>query len=198
VAEKRLCSDAPGFTLIELMIVLVIMGLVLAFAAPRIASNLLGLSLDTTAKKVAGALRYARSQALTTGRIYNAIFDCENGRMIIVEAWKPSAAEEYAAEIAAEAADDAQEQGTASEILNRQRQQPKTYELPEEIRFGAVTIGDAVCNDDNGKDICQMAFFPDGTSQGGEIILTDTKERIYSIDINLLTGIVSLEEQTEE
>jgi len=62
---KQPFAGPRGFTLIEIIIVLVIMGLMAAFAGPRIAKSLGGLSLRTTAKKVAGALRYAKSRSVT-------------------------------------------------------------------------------------------------------------------------------------
>lgn len=195
-AQEPVCGPR-GFTLVEIMIVLAVMSLILAFAAPRMAGNLLGLTLETTAKKIAGALRYARSQALNTGITHAAIFDTEQNRLIIAALIKPSAGGMPAAAVAAAAAvEEAVEPEPAEGRLPKQ--DIKTYPLPEEVRFETIAIGGELCKDSGGNDICQMVFFPDGTTQGGEIIIADTKQRTYSIDINFLTGIVSLEEQTQQ
>ncbi|MEI6126176.1 MAG: prepilin-type N-terminal cleavage/methylation domain-containing protein [Pseudomonadota bacterium] len=195
MAGKNTCSGSSGFTLIELMIVLIIMSIMLAFAAPRFAKDLLSLSLETTAKKVAGALRYARSQALSTGHIYNAIFDCENNRVILAESGTPSPADALRMANAAAALEKTEGGEGAGKVPVREI---KIYPLPEEINLSTITIADTVCNEDNGKAICQMAFYPDGTSQGGEIALTDAKDRAYGISVDFLTGVVLLEEQTEK
>lgn len=186
-----------GFSLVEIMIVLAVMSLILAFAAPRMAGNFLGLTLETTAKKIAGALRYARSQALNTGITHAAIFDCEQNHLIIAGLPSPAGGGMPGALAAAAAAGrelDVPE--TTGDSLPRPG--IKTYPLPEEVRFATVVIGGTLCKDSNGQDICQMVFFADGTTQGGEIIIADTKERTYSIDVNFLTGIVSLAEQTQQ
>ena len=59
------------------------MALVFGMAAPRISKEMGVLHLRTTAKQVAASLRWARSQALSTGKTYNAIFDCNGQRVII-------------------------------------------------------------------------------------------------------------------
>lgn len=54
-----------GFTLIELVVVLVIAGLLLAVVPPLFSSALPGVQLKSTARELASALRFARDRAVT-------------------------------------------------------------------------------------------------------------------------------------
>lgn len=69
--ENRLRRDSgiftiKGFTLIELLVVLVILSGTAALVAPRLASSWDHLRLRGAARGLAAALRYARTQAITT------------------------------------------------------------------------------------------------------------------------------------
>ncbi len=83
------CDNKKGFTLIELTIVLIIMSFLFAVAGPRIAKSLSGLSLTTSTKKVAAALRYARSQAVNKSQAYSVIIDRAHAQVVIRGIPKP-------------------------------------------------------------------------------------------------------------
>lgn len=57
-----------GFTLVELLIVLAIVGLSLAMAMPLLARHLTGTSLNTATSEIRAALRNARSMAMVEDR----------------------------------------------------------------------------------------------------------------------------------
>jgi general secretion pathway protein H len=172
-----------GFSLIELMIVLVIMSFVLALAGPAVTRGLSGLTLKTAAKKVAAALRYARSQAVNRSQPYSVIFDRENERVVIRGIPPPPdlALEEPQSD--AELA--AKELKTKPEI--------KVVSLPEGITFKEITVGNTEAGAAK-EELLQMVFFPDGTSQGGELILADSRDRKFRVSVAFLTGVVTLEE----
>jgi general secretion pathway protein H len=54
-----------GFTLLELMVVLMLMAMVYALAVPMISAGLPGTELKGAARQLAAGLRQARSQAVT-------------------------------------------------------------------------------------------------------------------------------------
>jgi general secretion pathway protein H len=56
-----------GFTLLEMILVLVIAGLVLAVTPPLLSAAMPGLQLKGTARELAAGLRYARDRAVTSG-----------------------------------------------------------------------------------------------------------------------------------
>ena len=69
-----------GFTLLELLVVLVILGLLAATVPPLVARAVPGAELKSAAREVAAALRYARSQAVTSGREVSFEMDVESRR----------------------------------------------------------------------------------------------------------------------
>jgi len=182
-----------GFTLLELVIVMLIMGFVLAFAGPRVGKGLLGLTIKTTTNKIAGALRYARSQAVNGGCPYHVVFDAEKQRLIVLRARQHLAASDDmllpAADAAAEHEPEGPDRTAAADI--------KTYDLPEGILFGKIEIDDAGGDEAQMDHIYQMTFFPDGTAQQAEVALTDSDERVYHIYVDFITGAVSVAESEE-
>jgi hypothetical protein len=150
------------------------------------------LHLRTTAKQVAASLRWARSQALSTGKTYNAIFDGGGQRVIISD---------YAAALDAAGL---QLAGSAAGLAGREeaensdeaipKQVLKIFELPEDIFISRIEIADVLDADPGEQSIYQLTFFPDGTSMGGEITIADEQKRSFIIGVDFLTGIVSLEE----
>lgn len=175
-----------GFTFIELMIVLAVMSLLLAFAAPRMAGHLAGLTLSTAAKRTASSLRYARSQALATGIPHAAIFDCERRQLIVTAVPRQHEPTLPEGSVVPE-----------EPIEPPQRREIKIYKLPEEVRFDTIDIGDSRCNEPHGDSICQMVFYADGTSHGGTVTIMDERDRRYEIEVEVITGSVHLAEDRE-
>lgn len=60
-------SEARGFTLMELLVVLVIAGLAVSLVGPGFQRLLPGLGLEAEARSLAAMLRHARSQAILSG-----------------------------------------------------------------------------------------------------------------------------------
>ena len=55
-----------GFTLVEIMVVLVIVALMMALVGSSISRNISGAQMRTAASKVAASLRYTRTRAILT------------------------------------------------------------------------------------------------------------------------------------
>jgi Tfp pilus assembly protein FimT len=62
--------NAGGFTLIELILVLVFMALIAGLSIPFVASTLDKIQLQTEAREIRSALAYARSQAVTLKTLF--------------------------------------------------------------------------------------------------------------------------------
>jgi general secretion pathway protein H len=72
-------GDAGGFTLMELLVVLAILGLAVVLAMPTLGRLLPGLELRTEARDVASALREARASAIGRNEEVTIVLDRERG-----------------------------------------------------------------------------------------------------------------------
>jgi len=67
-----------GFTLVEIMVVLVIVALMMALVGTSISRNISGAQMRTAASKVAASLRYTRTRAILTKSEQVFLVDTEN------------------------------------------------------------------------------------------------------------------------
>ena len=192
---KQHSNALMGFTLLELILVLVIIGLLSSLVAPAI-SSLAGLKLKTAARRVAAGLRYARSQAVTTGSDYQVVLNLEKGEMTIEclkeeeGPYRENAEEgEYQGRWKEGAGDE--------EILQPRTRKKKTYRMPKEVTLAKVIVEDVEVYKDDDEEETWIDFYPNGSCSGGEIYLTNERERVFKIALNFLTGIVKITEEEE-
>ncbi|GAA3550294.1 GspH/FimT family protein [Zobellella aerophila] len=139
----------PGFTLLELLVVLVIAMLALTVVAPRFSALLPGVELKTYSQQTAALLRLARSQAIGRGEEVALTFDGET---------------------------------------RETRMSDGVYPWPENIQLQLPTAGPP-----RGPQEKKMIFYPDGSASGG-MITVSSSSRQYLIEVNWLTGRVSIHE----
>jgi general secretion pathway protein H len=77
-AGSKALRSARGFTLVELLVVLVIASLALGLVATSISRNISGAEMRTAARKVAASLRYTRTQAILSKSEQVFLVDIEN------------------------------------------------------------------------------------------------------------------------
>jgi len=156
-----------GFSLIELMVVLILVSLTIALVTPSLSQFSRTVELKGAAKKVSTILRYCRSEAVNKGQVYQALFD-SNAREVRVQSlgWKEEK--------------DEKREGKISK---------KAYSLPEGVRMKEVDNPSS----QSPSDLPLIEFYPNGGSNGGTIQL-DSQDRIgYKIKVDFLTGMVKVE-----
>ncbi|MBW2369388.1 MAG: prepilin-type N-terminal cleavage/methylation domain-containing protein [Deltaproteobacteria bacterium] len=165
-------ENRNGFTLIELLVVLVIVGLMSAMVAPRLTGLLENLNLKTTAKKTAAALRYARAQAISEGKIISATFDFEAGKMQLHE--KHPDTEPASDEIKAQNITVGTRQ--IQLIFPREVKLEKIVALQKKVTDGTYPI----------------YFYPTGATSGADIHITGKNNKRLVVSVQLITGSVQV------
>jgi len=158
-----------GFSLIEVIAVLVIISLSVVLIAPSLSRLSSTLELKTTAKKVSAILRYYRSEAINRGRVYHILFDSDLNEVRI----QPVVPTE-------EAEDGAKKEESLP---------PKTYGIPKGIHIREIKVESTQYS----SDFPTIEFYANGGSNGGTITLDNQDRQQYRIEVNFLTGIVTVQ-----
>ena len=170
--HQRTCRPSSGFTLFELLVVILIISLVSALVMPRMAASLPGVQLKSTARAVAASLRYARSRAVYESTPYIAIFDNTQNFVAVEPIETPI---------------DAAESKGIRKILNMSELE-KVYEFDEGIEFEVLNDNAA----DEDPDVFAIFFFPRGDSSGANIVLKNLRRKQYTITVDRITGLVEI------
>lgn len=161
-----------GFTLMELLVVLIIISLMTVLVAPNLAGSLSGMNLKTAAKKISAALRYAQSRAISEKVTCTACFDFEKSMLFILTV--------------AGSPDEIDPELSGKDTAKTEK--AKAYCLPDGIRFEK-------CVSQKGEfdsGIFRIGFFPGGGNTGGDVILVDDREKKFKISVDFITGGVKL------
>jgi general secretion pathway protein H len=155
-----------GFSLFELLVVLILLSLSLALVAPSLSRFSRTVELKGAAQKVSGILRNSRSEAVNRGMVYQVVFNSQS-REVSVHSLESS-----------EEKDETKVGSTAA----------KTYLLPEGIQIKA----DPTTSSSSTSELSPIEFYPNGGSNGGTIFL-DSPDRLgYRIQVHFLTGMVDI------
>src|SRR5688572_23368034 len=87
---------ASGFSLLEVLVVMVLIATVSVLAAAAVTGGFAGMRLRSDAKEIAAQLRYTRAQAIATGRAQRFVIDPERHAWSAAEDRKGEIAEQFA------------------------------------------------------------------------------------------------------
>ena len=77
-ASRRVLAAAPGFTLIELMLVMTLLTIAVGLTAPALGNFFRGRSLDSEARRLLAMTREGQSRAISEGIPMDMWFDGDN------------------------------------------------------------------------------------------------------------------------
>jgi prepilin-type N-terminal cleavage/methylation domain-containing protein len=148
-----------GFTLVEIVVVMVLISLFMVFSVPLF-SNIGTSSLDTSARRLSGTIKYLFNEAALTGYEYRLIYDLDRGT--------------YQAQILESSGElvDATDQGRQSVLKGAVRF--KDLQLPGRGRF---SLGQVTTRID-----------PSGWIDETVIHLVDNSDQQLTLRVNPLTG----------
>lgn len=158
-----------GFSLIELMIVLILISLSVSLVAPSLSRFSKNIELKTATKKVSAILRYTRNEAVHRGKVEQVLFD-SSAREVRIRAVEEG-------------------EGTGDEEASGRAGAPK-YPLPPGIQIKEIKIPAPQYP----TEVPTIEFYPNGSSNGGSIVLDNEGNKGYKIDVHFLTGIVRIED----
>ncbi|MBL7020510.1 MAG: GspH/FimT family pseudopilin [Nitrospinaceae bacterium] len=78
--NSSLKGEADGFTLLELVLVLLLMGLIAGLTLPFVASTLDRLKLQSEVRQIASALQFARSEAISKKTLFTFNIDIDKNQ----------------------------------------------------------------------------------------------------------------------
>ena len=163
-----------GFSLIEIIVVLVLLSLSVALIAPTLSRFTKSVELKGAAKKVAAVLRYCRSEAINKGKVYQVAFDA-NLMEVRVQSIEVEAQEEA-------------EKGEETE-KKEAKNTPKVFSLPRDIQMKELNIESTQYP----SELPAFEFYPNGGSNGGDVLLDTQSQKGFKIKVNFLTGAVVIE-----
>ncbi len=163
-----------GFSLIEVMVVLILITLSMFLATPLLSSFSKTVELKGAAKKISAILRYCRSEAVNQGKVYQVLFDPDL-RQVQVQPIQEKEEDEGSTDGVKDAAKD--------------EPKPKTYTLPKGVDIKEVKAN----SPEYPSDYAVIEFYPNGGSNGGTIRLDSPDRKGYRIRVHFLTGIVEIE-----
>ncbi|UCD84272.1 MAG: prepilin-type N-terminal cleavage/methylation domain-containing protein [Deltaproteobacteria bacterium] len=170
---KRLFYRYPasGFTLIELSVVIIVIGVILTIALPEM-RDLTEMQLRSHSRRMAGTIKYLFNQSAIRGNAYCILrIDQENG--------------EYWPEICRPDSENPEQWVCQSDpsILGQK------VRLPETLSFADIYInGQKIISDEP----VPIFFLPQGYVDPGVIYIRDSRERTYTLQIFPFSGRVRI------
>jgi prepilin-type N-terminal cleavage/methylation domain-containing protein len=161
-----------GYTLVELCVVILILGIVLMVAIPRLVPFLTGSRLETAARELAAFCRYLNAQAVLTKLHHTLNIDIGEG-----EYWVTTIAETEEATFFPDS-QDLQDVEIDTDLLRRRK-------LPEGVRFEDVLLSVSGGND---RGIVEVDFTPLGPTEKIFVHLTGDTGRKNTVFFDPMTG----------
>lgn len=192
VRDKR----ASGFTLIEIMVVLVIIGTVIATIAPKLVDR--KMRMRESVRKLATLTREIHNAS----RLYNATYrlvikmDDKKGHSYTVESAPGNVTllTEDQAEAEAKAnSGKNKEDLPKSDFSEDARVLKRPEELPKGFYIGSVEYGNR--KEEISEGVAYIHFFPQGLTEEAVIHLTDKKSLNWTIALHPITGRADLYEK---
>ncbi len=156
-----------GFSFLELIIVLFIMGISVALISPTLSRFSRSAEIKATAQKLSSILRNSRSEAVHRGEIHQILFDPES-KVVKVQAIKP--------------------EDLDSEEVKDMVPSARTFSIPDWIQIRDVkTWANQIPT-----ELPAIEFYPNGGSNGGSFLLEGEGQRGFRIQVDSITGAVEI------
>jgi len=160
-----------GFTLLELLVVILIIGMFAAFAAVRMDAVVSGGDLRLASRLIIAEIRALRGKAAHTHQAQQLAFDIEKQLFYPVFAGREEA------------------ETALGETEKKNKTVDSMKKLPEGVFIEDVAI---LSKGKIQEGEARLLFFPDGSIERSLIHLRNEKNEVYTLEINPLTGAVKI------
>ena len=181
MVQSRMINRAAGFSLIELIVVLLIMTTMMAVAAPRVAGRSEAAILRSAATDFQTLASAARAKAVLQQRTITLQIDDGSIGLFAI----PPASESKTGVDSLGNSRGQLQQVRESENTTPPEPVSRSRELPE----GLVAVFEAAKGDDNG-----LAFYPDGSADSGTLLIANARDERIALTLSAATGRLRLAE----
>ena len=183
--------EAPGFTLVEMMVVLLLIGIVTALILPELSGTLEDARLRAAGRELVGVIGVASSRAITQGRTHQVRFDTGAGRYTLHEAADDGGAGDRFAPVP----DVPGGEGQVDARISMEIRQTADDAADDGDWRGPFFVRNGDAEDHDGRS---FSFYPDGTADAGDVVLRDRDGFRLALRINPVTAGVRIIELERE
>lgn len=206
--SRHVFFGEKGFTLIELVIVIVIMGVAIALAVPKIGGSLEKMKLRSATRKLSAVMRYTRQMAISRKKEYGVVIKGHGYRYLKVTrkmgADQDGEFDSASGEDSAEGVDSATGNSFSDKGIS---EKPVEIDLCKELGSDQVSLSYQSAGEED-KDLLpdeeegrrgEIIFYPKGESSGGKVTLAMKGTNLaFQIEVDPVTGRVVVKRKAED
>jgi type II secretion system protein H len=177
-----------AFTLIELMVVIVIIGIMTAMMIPEMKGTFQDALLRSTSRELINVCDLAYSRAVSLNQLRRVRLNEKNGRYLVEKRVMENGQENFVP-----ADNVAGGKGELDSRISIEFRPPV-----ENVSDASAPTQNAPSNDESAADEAVISFYPDGTADAGDIVLRDREGFRLALHINPITARVHVVEMERE